>query len=52
MNKDKQLIFRYDNVPHFPQIKSYPHHKHVENEVTESHIPDLFAVIREIENLT
>ena len=23
-----QLIFRYDNAPHHPEINTYPHHKH------------------------
>src|SRR3989344_8042898 len=36
MDKDKQLILRYDNVPHFPKIKTHPHHKHFRDKVTES----------------
>lgn len=26
---DNQLLFRYDNTPHFPDLPSYPHHKHL-----------------------
>ena len=51
MDKVKQLIFRYDNVPHFPKIKSHPHHKHVKDKVIESNIPSLLKVIDEIEIL-
>lgn len=51
MDKAKQLVFRYDNVAHFPKIKSYPHHKHLQNEVVVSNNPDLLEVIDEIETL-
>lgn len=51
MDKAKQLIFRYDNVSHFPEIKSYPHHKHIEGDVVESKSPQLLEVIGEIEKL-
>lgn len=51
MDRKKQLIFRYDNVPHFPKIKSYPHHKHLKDKVIESNAPDLLEVIDEVETL-
>lgn len=51
MDKQKSLIFRYDNVPHFPNIKSYPHHKHIRNDVINSKNPDLLEVIYEVEIL-
>jgi len=41
------LIFRYDNTPHFPHLKSHPDHKHLENEVVEAAKPDIEFVIRE-----
>jgi len=28
-DKEKVLIFRYDNAEHHPEISSYPHHKHI-----------------------
>jgi len=28
-DKEKLLIFRYDNAEHHPEIPSYPHHKHI-----------------------
>lgn len=27
------LVFRYDNTPHFPGFKNFPHHKHLSDEV-------------------
>ncbi len=30
------LICRWDNAPHWKSIPTFPHHKHVENEVVES----------------
>lgn len=51
MDKNKELIFRYDNVPHFPKIKTHPHHKHTKDKATESRAPGLLEVIEEIEAL-
>jgi hypothetical protein len=28
-DREKVLIFRYDNAEHYPEIPSYPHHKHI-----------------------
>lgn len=47
-DNNNQLVFRYDNVPHFPTISTFPHHKHSEKEVLESKEPDLFEVLIEI----
>jgi hypothetical protein len=51
-----QLIFRYDNSPHYPDIATFPHHKHVAvgsgKELIESaNPPTLLEVLREIEAL-
>lgn len=27
------LIIRWDNAAHYPNISTYPHHKHVQNEI-------------------
>lgn len=45
------LIFRYDNAPHYPAIPTYPHHKHVGATVEPAQIPDLGDVLREIEQM-
>ena len=50
MDKEKQLIFRYDNAPHHTELKTFPHHKHTNNGVVESSEPNLNNVLCEIEN--
>ncbi len=50
MNKDKQLIFRYDNAQHHRDLDTFPHHKHTEKSVVESKEPNLEIVLVEIEN--
>ena len=45
------LIFRYDNAPHYPHIMTHPHHKHVGSDVESAEVPDLSDVLREIEQM-
>lgn len=45
------LAFRYDNVPHHPDIKTFPHHKHVGDAVVPARPPDLSEVLREIDGI-
>lgn len=44
-----ELIFRYDNAPHYPNLPTHPHHKHVGTAVESAEVPDLSEVLREIE---
>ena len=46
-DKEKNLVFRYDNTPHFPNLKSFPHHKHLKDEVIATDKPPVVRVIRE-----
>ncbi len=46
-----ELIFRYDNAPHYPNIPTHPHHKHVGLVVEPAQAPDLSEVLREIDEL-
>jgi hypothetical protein len=41
------LVFRYDNTPHFQEIESFPHHKHIQNEVIDADRPSILHVIEE-----
>ena len=47
------LIFRYDNVPHYPDLSTHPHHKHVRagavEQVEAAQPPQLADVLREID---
>ena len=42
------LIFRYDSTPHFPKLSSFPHHKHLSDNVIASEKPHIADVLREV----
>ncbi len=42
------LIFRYDNAPHYKQLDTFPHHKHLPDKIVESYEPELIDIIFEI----
>ncbi|MDH2915908.1 MAG: DUF6516 family protein [Gallionella sp.] len=44
---NNELIFRYDNTPHFPDLPSFPHHKHLRDAVVATGKPDLLDVLKE-----
>lgn len=48
MNERHEVIFRYDNAPHHRRLKTFPHHKHLSENVEESEEPVLFDVLLEI----
>jgi hypothetical protein len=49
---DGTMVFRYDNAPHFPNVPTAPHHKHIgENNVIAATAPDLQSVLKEVEAL-
>lgn len=48
-DKDGNLIFRYDNVPHYPNLSTFPNHKHEGELVIEAKSPDLSDVLAEID---
>ena len=43
-----ELIFRYDSTPHFPDLDTFPHHKHLRDQVIASQKPDLSYVFEEV----
>ena len=47
-DKDNNLIFRYDNTPHFPGLKTFPHHKHLQDKVIDAKRPSISEVIKEV----
>ncbi len=47
-DKDKQLIFRFDNAEHHTEISTYPHHKHLKDRVLPSNEASLEKVLEEI----
>ena len=50
---DGDLVFRYDNAPHHPEIETFPHHNHVgsDENVIASHPPDMSEVLVEIDGV-
>ena len=50
MDKNDNLIFRYDNAKHHPEINTFPHHKHLKDKIIESTEPELFDILVEIES--
>ncbi|OQX99209.1 MAG: hypothetical protein B6I24_03275 [Bacteroidetes bacterium 4572_128] len=48
MNSENELIFRYDNAYHHPEIKTFPHHKHTKNAIEESSEPEIDNILFEI----
>jgi len=50
-SKDSQLVFRYDNTPHYPRLSSFPHHKHCQDSsVIDCKEPTLKVILDEIED--
>ena len=45
MNAGGQMMFRYDNSPHHPEIDSYPHHKHTPGKIRPSNIPSIQDIL-------
>ncbi len=48
MNSKEQIIFRYDNAPHHPEISTFPHHKHLRGKIISSFVPSLKDILNEI----
>ncbi len=48
MNSESKLIFRYDNAPHYKDLSTFPHHKHIPTGVEEARMPDIKDLLTEI----
>ena len=48
MNSAGQMLFRYDNAPHHPEIGTHPHHKHMPEKIIPSSMPSLQDILNEI----
>jgi hypothetical protein len=50
-DSSKNLICRWDNAPHFQKLKTYPHHKHLSENIAiesdEMTLRDVFKIIQE-----
>lgn len=50
-NARHQLIFRYDNAPHHPEISTHPHHKHTPDFIEPATPPHLGTILQEIDQI-
>ncbi len=41
-------VLRYDNAPHHPNIETFPHHKHENDEVKPLHDNSIEAFLKEV----
>ncbi len=48
-DSENNLIFRYDNAAHHPNISTHPHHKHTPGNVGPATPPNLWEVLQEAE---
>jgi hypothetical protein len=48
MDAGQELLFRYDNAPHHPEVETFPHHKHNLGNIEASREPSLDSVLLEI----
>jgi len=53
LQKNEKLVRRLDNAPHWPQMKTFPHHLHLTGEKDVRECPELFIkdVLLEIESI-
>jgi hypothetical protein len=52
-NTGNVIIFRYDNMPHYPNVITFPHHKHtIDSRIIDSDEPELIHVIKEIYDMS
>jgi len=51
MDKEGNMVFRYDNAPHHKDVSTFPHHKHLSDNVAESDDKGIMDVLDEIEIL-
>lgn len=45
------LVFRYDSTPHFPNLSTFPHYKHLPDDGISSHQPEIIQVLKEATEL-
>ncbi|HHT9136274.1 MAG TPA: toxin-antitoxin system TumE family protein [Candidatus Wunengus sp. YC60] len=47
-DRDKKIIFRFDNAEHHLEIRTYPYHKHIKGTIVPSNEISLNEVIKNI----
>jgi len=49
-NSSGEIMVRWDNSPYHKEVETFPHHKHIGNQVQSSKEPELNDVLAEIRN--
>ncbi len=49
-DKDKNLIIRWDNAPHHPELNNFPHHLHIKEQIKSSKKLTLIEALETIED--
>ncbi|MEA2059480.1 MAG: DUF6516 family protein [Thermodesulfobacteriota bacterium] len=44
---NNNLVFRYDNAPHFPKFVNFPNHRHGPDDVSDASKPSIEEIIEE-----
>lgn len=47
-DSETNLVFRYDNAPHHPNVATHPHHIHTADDLQEAQKPKLSEVLDEV----
>ncbi|WP_442949561.1 toxin TumE [Nostoc sp.] len=47
-DEQNSLIFHYDSTPHFPNLPTFPHHKHLFDNVIACEKPHIADVLQEV----
>lgn len=50
-DEQNNLIFRYDSTPHFPDLDSFPHHKHLSDRVIACEKPHIAKVLQDVSDI-
>ncbi|HSD59133.1 MAG TPA: DUF6516 family protein [Methanotrichaceae archaeon] len=43
IRKDEKMVRRWDNAPHWPEMKTYPHHLHLDDENAVAECQEVFT---------
>jgi hypothetical protein len=50
-DSDSNLIIRFDNAPYHRSVTTFPHHKHIKNEIFENNLITFSEIMNYIEQL-
>ncbi|MBF0457759.1 MAG: hypothetical protein HQK99_07680 [Nitrospirae bacterium] len=48
---DNNMIIRWDNAPHYKELLTFPHHKHMAGRVIESRVVSLEDILNQIKGM-